>query len=71
MYRVNSKKNIEFSIGYIQKIIDYAVGAVSKIEVLDNDWDKLVEGTIKNSTMELSVPNGISEEIITALLKKS
>jgi hypothetical protein len=70
MHRLNSKKNIEFAIGYIQKIIGTSINTIKKINILDECWENFLEGNIKATTKELSVPNGISDDIIQSLLKK-
>ncbi|OMJ83705.1 hypothetical protein SteCoe_14384 [Stentor coeruleus] len=69
-YRLNAKKNIEFSIGYVQKVINYSIGVVNKIEILNKNWEILIEQTIKSSSLELSLPKSITEDTIASLTKK-
>ena len=67
---MNSKKNAEFSIDYAQRIINYAVGTVSKIRVLKENWTGIIENSIKNSIIELSSTKVISEETMLSLQRK-
>ena len=69
-YRANAKKNIEFSVGYVQRIIGYSIGVVSKIQNLEKNWDGFIVETVRNSTVELSVPKVISEDAILSVFKK-
>lgn len=67
---MNTKKNAEFAVGYVQRIVNYAVGVVNKVEIISQRWDGLLEGTIKSCTLELTMSKLVTEETISVLLKK-
>lgn len=70
MHRINAKKNSEFSIGYVQRILAFSLGTVNKISVLKENWESIVKSFTRQSTLELTLPKAISEETILNLLRK-
>lgn len=66
---MNSKKNVEFAVGYVQRIVEYSLGIRTKINLLDTNWNGLVNENVKACTLELSVTNAISEEKIYSIFK--
>jgi hypothetical protein len=65
-----SKKNTEFSIGYIQKVINNALGVEQKGKIMENIWTGYIENAVKNTTVELSSKKNIAEDFLFGLLKK-
>ncbi|OMJ83644.1 hypothetical protein SteCoe_15370 [Stentor coeruleus] len=69
-YRINSKKNIEFSIVYVQRIINHSISVINKIEILEKNWNTIIDTTVRNSALELSLPRSVNEDTISSFNKK-
>lgn len=69
MFRMSSKKNAEFSIGYVNRILGHGIGNAMKIEHLRKNWDGLIQKNAEYTTKELSTPKVISEETVQSLIK--
>jgi len=69
-YRASTKKNAEFSVGYVHRVVGYAIGVANKIEMIGQKWDGMLEGTIKTCTLELSMSKLVTEDTISVLFKK-
>lgn len=69
MLRISSKKNAEFSIAYVNRILSYGMGNVVKVEHLRKNWDGLIQKNAEFTTKELSTPKTINEETVHSLIK--
>lgn len=65
-----SKKNTEFSIGYIQKVINNVLGVEQKGKTMENIWTGYIENAVKSTTVELSLNKNVTEDFLFGLLKK-
>jgi len=52
---------------FSQSILDYGLAARQKNALLEKNWDGLVMDIVERATTELSVPNTISENILTQM----
>lgn len=64
-----SKKNAEFSVGYIQRIVATALGIEQKIRVLEGKLDSYADSIVRTTAKELASSHAVTEEALIGLLK--
>lgn len=51
-------------------MINHSISVINKIEILEKNWNTIIDTTIRNSALELSLPRSVNEDTISSFNKK-
>jgi hypothetical protein len=68
--RMNSKKNALFAGGYVDKIVEYALGVDAKVRIVEKNWSGFMNDISKSCMLELASPSLINEERLNEFIGK-